>query len=95
MMPNMDELMAENVANGFYEVSMDDDGEFSFRLSENAAEINPTLYRITMKRIEDEMIDMVDKGLLRLDFNDDLEPTYELTPLGEQVAKSIMEAQSD
>lgn len=89
MMPNVDEMIAENIANGFYEVSIDEEGEFFFRLSDNAARVNPELYLVHMADLNIEIAGLVNAGLVSEKIDENGEQVFCLTEAGEVFANSI------
>jgi hypothetical protein len=88
-MDDMDEVMAELVGNGFFELEMTPDGDVLYRMSENAQEINPAAHASFMESLTEELLEHVRAGFLEYRFNDDLDVEYRLTPEGIDYLKSI------
>lgn len=85
-----EEKIAELVGNGFFEVSLDPDTEEPvFRLSENAQEIDPEVYRIWLLALEEDMLALVEAGLVEMKIDDEGVPTYSLTRAGELYAEGL------
>jgi membrane protease subunit (stomatin/prohibitin family) len=68
-------------------VGIEEDGEFIFKLTSKAKEVAPELWEAHQENIDAMLLELYDKGLLSVSYNEDLEATIELTEAGHLVAK--------
>ena len=86
----VDEMFDYYISTGVLIPMDEQDGEVHYKMSVDAETRAPELYKLFMRRIEDDMIELVDKGLAEVSFSDSGEPLYSLTPKGTFLAKSLI-----
>lgn len=73
---------------GAVEISgIDKDGEFIFKVTEKAKDIAPELWEAHQEHVDGVLLDLFEKGLLNISYNEDLQAEIELTPEGKEIAK--------
>ena len=83
-----DESLEYYIEIGAVEISgIDDSGEFIFKVTEKARELAPQLWEAHQDHVDDVLLDLFEKGLLTVSYNEDLEAEIELTPEGKEIAK--------
>jgi hypothetical protein len=68
-------------------VGIEEDGEFIFKLTSKAKEVAPELWQAHQENIDAMLLELYDKGLLSVSYNEDLEATIELTEAGHLIAE--------
>jgi hypothetical protein len=68
---------------------MDENGEFIFTIDESAKEIAPELWKAHTDFIDATLIDLFEKGLLDVEYDENLEAHMELSEEGKRVAKEL------
>jgi DNA-binding PadR family transcriptional regulator len=87
-MDDYENRMYEYIQNGAIEVSgIDDSGEFIFQITEKAKEVAPDLWEAHEEHLNKTFLELFDRGLVNISYNEDLEATFELTEEGKKVAK--------
>jgi hypothetical protein len=85
-----DETLDHYIEIGAVEMSgIDESGEFIFRVTEKAKELAPELWDAHQDHIDDVLLDLFEKGLLTVSYNEELEAEIELTTEGKQIAKEF------
>jgi hypothetical protein len=79
---HVDEVMAELIGNGFFDLVMTPDGDVLYKISENAETIAPDLYAMLMSSITDELMEFIQLGYLEYRLTDDLDLEYRFTDAG-------------
>lgn len=92
----IDEYISELVENGFFVwVGMEPDGDMTLKFGENAAEIDPELYAALMKQYEAEaeeaLMGLLQKGLVDVEYDENLVATFKLTEKGQEVAEYLQD----
>ena len=83
-----DETLDHYIEIGAVEVAgIDEDGEFIFKVTEKAKDLAPELWEAHAEHVDDVLLDLFEKGLLTVSYNEDLEAEIELSPEGKEVAK--------
>ena len=90
-----DEYVAYLVGEGALELYVGEDGETYFNLTEKTSEIAPEFYQGVLDEIESELLDMYLAGLVAVEYNENLEPSYGLTEDGKDLADEIMKRMND
>lgn len=67
---------------------VDDNGEIIFEIAENAEEIAPELYRAHKDFIDNALLDLYNKDLISIEYDENLEATITLT---EEAKKIIID----
>lgn len=68
---------------------VDEDGEIIFAIHERAKEIAPELWNAHIKYVDDSLLELYDKGLLEVEYDENLEATFHLSAEGQRVAKEM------
>jgi len=68
---------------------LDENGEIIYSISENAKEIAPELWQSHMEYVDRSIMDLYEKGLAEIEYNEDLEATVHLTPEGYKLAREM------
>lgn len=76
-------------------VGVQDDGDFIFTITPAAEYLAPELWQAHHDYVEDMMLDLFEKGLLNISYDEDLNSYIELTEEGRFVARQhgIIEAE--
>jgi len=67
---------------------VDEDGEIIYAITELAEEIAPELWESHLEHIDDSLIELYKEGLLSVDYDENLEATFTLSPEGTKKAKN-------
>ena len=87
-MENSDDKMYEYLQMGVIEVvGIEEDGEFIFKITELAQELAPELWEVHVEEVDKIFMELFDKGLVNITYNENLEAEFELTEEGKSVAK--------
>jgi hypothetical protein len=83
-----DDKLAYYIEVGVVEIAgVEDSGEFIFKITDKAAELAPELWDAHKEHVDDILLDLFEKGLLSVSYNEDLEAIIELSEEGKQVAR--------
>lgn len=66
---------------------IDEEGEFMFRITKKAKDVAPLLWKAHQQNVDEMLMDLYEKGLLSVSYNEDLEATFELTDEGIALAE--------
>ena len=66
---------------------VDEDGEIIYKVTELAQEIAPELWESHEAYVNESMIDLYQRGLVEIEYDENLEATFRITPEGMEVAK--------
>lgn len=83
------EVIAELVGSGFFDLTMTESGHLLYNLSDNAAEINPEVYAIMMANMTEQLMELTKMGYVDFRMTDDLDVEYAWTPAGIDYLRSI------
>ena len=87
-MDDYENRMYEYIQSGAIEVSgIDETGEFIFQITEKAKDVAPDLWEAHEEHLNKTFLELFDRGLVNISYNEDLEATFELTEEGKKVAK--------
>ena len=87
-MEDSDDKMYEYLQMGVIEVvGIEEDGEFIFKITELAQELAPELWEVHVEEVDKIFMELFDKGLVNITYNENLEAEFELTEEGKSVAK--------
>jgi len=87
-MDNSDDKMYEYLQMGVIEVvGIEEDGEFIFKITELAKELAPELWEVHTEELDKIFLELFDKGLVNITYNENLEAEFELTEEGRSVAR--------
>lgn len=68
---------------------MDEDGEIIFGINEKAKELAPELWQAHIKYVDESLLQLYQSGLLEVEYDENLEATFHLSPEGQKVAKQL------
>ena len=82
------EKLAHYLEIGVVELAgMDENGELIYAIHESAKELAPELWEAHMEYVDRELIDLYQKGYVKVDYDENLEATISLSPEGVEIAK--------
>lgn len=68
---------------------MDEDGEFIFNITDRAKKLAPELWQAHQDHVDESLIELYNKGLINVTYNDNLEATIEMSDEGKKMAKEF------
>lgn len=85
-----DELMAYYIEVGAVEVAgVLDDGEFIYKITDVAEEAAPELWAMHIEAIDDAMLELFKKGLVDVEYDEDLNPEFKISNDGKVLMKEM------
>ncbi len=79
--PDDDYLFQYYLEIGAIEIAgMDSDGELIFKVTEYAEEVAPELWETHTKYVDETLIDLFNKDLISVEYDEELKATISLTP---------------
>jgi hypothetical protein len=86
---NEEEKLEYYIEIGAVEVAgIQEDGEFLYEITEKAKDIAPELWESHIEYIDNTILDLYEKGLVQIEYNEDLEASISVS----EEAKSILRA---
>ena len=93
---NSDDKLEYYISIGAIELAgVDDTGEFIYKITELASEVAPELWDAHEEYVDKSLMDLYEKGLVNVSYNENLEATLELTEEGKKIAKQMGIIQMD
>ena len=74
---------------------MDENGEMIFAISEIAKEVAPELWEAHVNYVDESLVKLYEKGLMQVEYDENLEATLHLSPEGQKIAKEMGLIQMD
>jgi len=68
---------------------MDEDGEFIFNITDRAKKLAPELWQAHQEHVDESLIELYNKGLINVTYNDNLEAIIEMSDEGKKMAKEF------
>jgi len=68
---------------------MDEDGEFIFNITDRAKALAPDLWKAHQEHVDESLIELYNKGLISVTYNEDLEAVIEMSDEGKKMAKKF------
>lgn len=68
---------------------IDEDGEILFKITEKAEILAPELWEAHKKHIDDSLISLLEKGLLSVEYDEDLNASISLSEEGAKALKEM------
>ena len=68
---------------------MDEKGEWIFAIHEKAKEIAPELWEAHIRYVDENLLKLYEKGLMQVEYNENLEAMLHLSPEGQKLAKEM------
>ena len=68
---------------------MDEDGEFIFNITDRAKLIAPDLWKAHQEHVDESLIELYNKGVISVTYNEDLEAVIEMSDEGKKMAKEF------
>ena len=88
MEENFDEKLSYYMEIGAIEAAgVSEDGEVIFAINEKAKEVAPELWEAHEHFVDETLVDLYEKGFLKVEYDDNLEATISLSPEGVVIAK--------
>lgn len=85
-----DEKLAHYIEIGAVELAgMDEDGEFIFQITPKAEEVAPELWESHRQHVDRSLVDLYERGLISVTYDDNLEALIEITPEGREAARQL------
>ena len=82
-----DEIMQYYIEIGAVEiVGIDDTGDFIFKITALAKELAPELWQAHSKHVDNVLLDLFEKELLTINYDEDLKASIEITEEGRKIA---------
>jgi hypothetical protein len=84
-----DEKLAFYLEIGAIEVmGIEDDGEFIFKITDAAKDLAPELWEAHEDHINSTLVELYEKGLINVSYDESLEAIVEVTPQGMEIIKA-------
>jgi len=74
---------------------MDSDGEFIFNITDKAKVLAPELWKAHQEHVDESLVELYNKGLISVTYNDYLEAVIEMSDEGKKLAKEFGLIQMD
>ena len=85
-----DEILAHYIEIGAITFEgLDENNEYVYSISETAKEIAPDLWAAHIEYIDNTLIDLYSKGLLEVEYDENLEATFRISGEGIEIAKEV------
>lgn len=68
---------------------VDEKGEIIFAIDESAKTIAPELWEAHVRYVDDSLLELYEKGLIEVEYNEDLEAILHLSPEAHRLAKEM------
>ena len=68
---------------------MDENGEMIFAINEKAKEVAPELWQAHIQHVDESLLKLYEKGLMEVEYDENLEATLHLSPEGHRMAKEM------
>jgi len=68
---------------------VDESGEIIYSISDRAKELAPELWQSHIDYVDRSLMDLYEKGLAHIEYNEDLEASISLSPEGQKLAKEM------
>jgi predicted transcriptional regulator len=93
---NSDDKLEYYISIGAVELAgVDETGEFIYKITELASEVAPELWDAHEEYVDKSLMDLYEKGLVNVSYDENLEATLELTEEGKKIAKQMGIIQMD
>lgn len=98
----MDEEREEDMEMSYYlEIGaitlegMDENGEMIFAINEKAKDVAPELWEAHVRYVDESLLRLYEKGLMKVEYDENLEATLHLSPEGHRLAREMGLIQMD
>ena len=96
MEPGDSEMLDYYIEIGAIEIAgIAEDGEFIFAITELAKELVPDLWEAHQEHVDNSLLELYEMGLVNVTYDENLNPTFELTEEGKKVSKQFGLIQMD
>ena len=68
---------------------IDDEGEFIFLITEKAKDIAPELWKVHMEYVDNAMLQLFEKGLVNVSYDENIKAIFDLSDEGKELAKEF------
>ena len=66
---------------------MDENGEIIYAISETSKELAPELWQSHTEYVDRSLIELYEQGLAEIEYNENLEATFHISPEGQKIAR--------
>ena len=83
-----DEILAHYIEIGAITFEgLDENDEYIYKISETAKEVAPDLWAAHIEYVDNTLMSLYSKGLLEVEYNENLEATFKISEEGIEIAK--------
>jgi len=68
---------------------MDENGEIIYAIEDKAKELAPELWEAHIRYVDESLMKLYEKGLMEVEYNENLEATLHISPEGHRLAKEM------
>lgn len=68
---------------------MDENGEVIYAIEDKAKEIAPELWEAHIRYVDESLMQLYEKGLLQVEYDENLEAMLHISPEGQKIAKEM------
>lgn len=68
---------------------VDENGELIFAIHEKAKDVAPELWEAHIRHVDESLLKLYEKGLMKVEYDENLEATLHLSPEGHKLAKEM------
>lgn len=68
---------------------MDENGEIIYAIEDKAKEIAPELWEAHIRYVDESLMQLYEKGLLQVEYDENLEAMLHISPEGQKIAKEM------
>lgn len=95
-MDNWEEKLDRYIEIGAIEFAgVDESGEMIFAITEKAKTIAPELWEAHQEHVDNSLVELYNRGLINVEYDENLEATISMSPEGERLAKEFGIIQMD
>lgn len=87
----IDLYIADLVSQGGIELIVDENGNTFFSITDKTKELAPDLYDLIVEELNETVLELYNKGLVNIEYNEELEPLFSLTEYGKDIVTTLME----
>ncbi len=80
----IDQGIAEMVSSGALDVEFSDDGEVLFKITGLTQTLYPEFYKAHLEELDEELLHLLELGLVSVTYTESLEAVFSLTEAGQQ-----------
>lgn len=88
---SVDEYLAQLLELGALELDVMENGDVMYRTTALTETLAPEFYQAHLDEISDDLLSLYNKGLVSITYDENLEPLFGLTDLGQQYVAQALE----